>query len=61
MAKDNIMIKKEIYSMVNLNNKEGNLFDGEFKQGKKDGNGVLIKKSGEKLEGKFKNDIFIGK
>ena len=43
------------------NDKEGNLFDGEFKLGKKEGNGVLIKKNGEKLEGKFKNDIYIGK
>ena len=43
------------------NDSEGNIFDGEFKKGKKDGEGVLIKKNGEKLEGKFKNDAFIGK
>ena len=30
-------------------NKEGNFFDGEFNNWKKDGEGVLIKKDGEKL------------
>ena len=53
-------LKKDYSWKISYNDKEWNLLDGGFKNGKKDGEGVLIKKDGEKLEGKFKNDIFIG-
>ena len=41
------------------NDKDGNVFDGEFKNGKKEGQGMLIKKTGEKVEGIFSNDELV--
>ena len=41
-----------------LTDKKGNVFDGNFIKGKKDGFGVIITNKGEKIEGKYKNGIF---
>ena len=36
---------------------KGDIYDGEFIEGKKQGMGVLIKENGDKYEGNFDNDI----
>ena len=39
--------------------KDGTVYDGEFVNGKKNGNGILLSNSGIKIEGIFKDDKLI--
>ena len=39
----------------------GDIYEGEFKNNKKEGKGIMIWKEGDKYEGDFKNDIKEGK
>ena len=50
---ESILIKTEIYN----NGK----YEGEFKEGKREGHGVYTYNNKSKYEGQFKNDLFDGK
>ena len=39
--------------------KDGSRYEGQFKRGKRDGQGRLLLQSGKKYEGLFKDDKFI--
>ena len=44
-----------------MTNKNGDTFEGEFKNNKKEGKGIMYFNEGEKYEGDWKNGIIDGK
>ena len=39
----------------------GDIYEGDFKNGKKEGNGKIYYENGDRYEGEFKNDVRDGK